>query len=395
MVVKIQPPAANVAECVKYNEEKVSAGEARVIFSSKIDDPSNPMGTFQRYETANIRTEKPSFHMSVNPSETDNMDADKAAEFIRDLMEGLGYGNQPYIIYEHNDNGRKHYHVVSIRVNEEGRHISDKYEHRRCQQLMKDLAPKYGFEIGKGKGEKEKFEFNPYAGFDPQRGNVSEQIEQIAKLAMRYHFTTDKQFQWLLECYGVKLDYIPRADGKMEMWFAGMDPKTHKACTNPIDGKDLKVPDYEKVITHAHWCEGRIKDKEKDRVAGIARACLEYSKSELHYTRMLQKKGIDIHLSRRDDGSIFGATFIDHRTKCCFKASELKGISASEIEAVRFQRWDKDAAPGKDIPDEKEDDKLEILLKAAIDAIAKERERERADEQIMKDAQRHKKTLYG
>ena len=35
------------------------------------------------------------------------------------------------------------------------------------------------------------------------------------------------------------------------------------------------------------------------------------------------------------------------------------------------------------------------IFKPAEDAIAKERERERADEQIMKDAQRHKRTIYG
>ena len=394
MVVKIQPAAASVAICVKYNEEKVSAGEARVIFSSKIDDPSNPMGTFQRYEIANIRTQKPSFHMSVNPSITDNMDADKAAAFIKDLMEGLGYGNQPYIVYEHNDNGRKHYHVVSIRVDENGHRINKQYERVRCQQLMKELAPKYGFEIGKGKGEKESFDFNPYKGFDPQRGEISQQIEKIVRLAMHYHFTTERQFQWLLEGYGVKVDFVLKADGNMEMWYSGLNPKTKNVCTNPINGEDLKVPKYEKVMGHAHWCEGRIKNKEKDRVASIARACLEFSKSELHFQRMLHKKGIDVYLSKTDDGRIFGATFIDHRTKCCFKASELKGITATLMEEIRLGTWEMDCFSDRH-KEEEEDSKLEILLQAAIDAIAKERDRERADEQIMKDAQRHKRTIYG
>ena len=129
-------------------------------------------------------------------------------------------------------------------------------------------------------------------------------------------------------------------------------------------------------------------------MASIALACLEFSKSELHFQRMLHKKGIDVYLSKRDDGSIFGATFIDHRTKCCFKASELKGINASLMEEVRLGTWEMDFTPDKN-KEEEEDSKLEILLQAAIDAIAKERDRERADEQIMKDAQRHKRTIYG
>lgn len=394
MVVKIQPAATQVAVCVQYNEEKVSAGEARVIFSSGIDDPSNPMSTFHRYELANIRTEKPAFHMSVNPSVTDKMDEKKISEFIKDLMEGLGYGKQPYIVYEHNDNGRKHYHVISIRVDENGHRINRQYERVRCLQLMKELAPKYGFEIGKGKGEKEKFDFNPYFGFDPQKGETCLQIEKIVKLAMRYHFTTDKQLQWILEGYGVKLDYRPKAEGKLEMWFAGMDPKTHKVCANFVSSKEVKCPGYDKVVEREHKCEKQVKDREKERVSNIALACLEFSKSELHFQRMLHKKGIDVYLSKRDDGSIFGVTFIDHRTKCCFKSSELKGINASLMEEVRLGTWEMDFTPDKN-KEEEEDSKLEILLQAAIDAIAKERDRERADEQIMKDAQRHKRTIYG
>ena len=64
------------------------------------------------------------------------------------------------------------------------------------------------------------------------------------------------------------------------------------------------------------------------------------------------------------------------------------------MEEVRLGTWEMDFTPDKN-KEEEEDSKLEILLQAAIDAIAKERDRERADEQIMKDAQRHKRTIYG
>jgi len=116
MVVKINPAAPSCGAGVGYNERKVAEGVASVIFSSNIEDIRDPMKTFSRYEKASIRTKNMGFHASVNPSETDNMSDAKVTEFIKDYMKEMGYGDQPYIIYKHEDTGRIHYHIVSVRV---------------------------------------------------------------------------------------------------------------------------------------------------------------------------------------------------------------------------------------------------------------------------------------
>ena len=124
---------------------------ATILYVANVDDPDNPVETLERYERGSLRCEKTSFHMSINPSDTDGMSEEQVVEFAKELMAGLGYGNQPYIIYKHMDTGRVHYHVVSVRVDKEGKKINDSNEKRRCQALMKKLAAKYGFTIGKGK----------------------------------------------------------------------------------------------------------------------------------------------------------------------------------------------------------------------------------------------------
>ena len=43
----------------------------------------------------------------------------------REYMEKLGYGDQPYIIFRHEDNARPHIHIVSLRIDEQGRKIRD------------------------------------------------------------------------------------------------------------------------------------------------------------------------------------------------------------------------------------------------------------------------------
>ena len=148
MVVKIYAPAPSVSSGLKYNERKVAEGKASVISSQKIDNLRNPMANFQRYENGSLRTKNLSFHASVNPSITDKMTDEQVKEFVKEYMQKMGYGDQPYILYKHTDTGRDHYHIVSVRVDENGRKIPDFRERKRSLQVLKELGPKYGFEVG-------------------------------------------------------------------------------------------------------------------------------------------------------------------------------------------------------------------------------------------------------
>ena len=117
MVIVIADAASSVSVTVGYNEQKVSEGTASVAYCSNIEDKSDSMKTFQQYENASVRTEKLSFHASINPAPGEKLDKDKMIEFVKEYMEGMGYGDQPYILYKHNDIDREHYHIVSVRVN--------------------------------------------------------------------------------------------------------------------------------------------------------------------------------------------------------------------------------------------------------------------------------------
>ena len=124
MVVKISPPAASCTQSFNYNDFKVENGVATILYMNNIDDPENPLETLVRYENARLRCRKPSFHMSINPSPSDKMTDEKLVSFARELMAGLGYGAQPVIIFRHNDIEREHYHVVSVRVDADGKKIN-------------------------------------------------------------------------------------------------------------------------------------------------------------------------------------------------------------------------------------------------------------------------------
>lgn len=360
MVVKINAPVAHCSISIRYNESKVEAGEASVLFTMNIPNPSNPMATFEEYEKGSLRCEKMSFHASIDPSVDDKMSDKDIEEFAKKLMEKLGYGDQPYIVYKHSDIDRVHYHIVSVRVDKEGRKINDSNERKRCHQILKDLAAEFGYKVGKGQNKDSRAEeFGVYKGFTPKAGNYSSQIEMLVSHAMRYHFTTEPQFRMLMNTLNVDFDYKKRG-GKEYLVFYGLDPKSGRRCTGGISGKKLAVPSVEEIRKHTQDCKEEALKKEKGRVGSIVRSLLPHSLSEAHFRRMLEKTGISVHFSKTEDGRIFGATFIDHTAKCCFKASELHKITAAMFEEQRLAQW-----PG----DEKEKADAFSTLSAAADAV--------------------------
>jgi len=387
MVVKINAPTPHCSTTLQYNERKVEEGKAAVVYSQGLDNPDKPLETFERYERGSRRCEKMSFHMSVNPSMTDGMTEDQVVAFTKELMEGLGYEDQPFIIYRHNDINREHYHIVSVRVDKDGRKISDKYEHRHCQELMKELAQKYGFSVGKGekqeKEEKKNSEKVNYQRFDPEKGDYMKQIEELVEQAMKYHFTTGEQFKMLMRQFGVDVDY-QMVKRQAMMTFAGINPKNGHRCTAPIPAKDLKVPSVDEIRQHIEDAKKEKRNKEKQRTANLVRIALKYGKSELHTRRILRKKNIGMVFSRTKEGKIFGVTFIDHQTRCVFKSSELKGISAGQFEEARMTKWPPEDREWKVCEEPKEKSTAEEAADTLVAAMAAERSRRNEDEEIMR-----------
>lgn len=388
MVVKINAPTPHCSTTLQYNERKVEEGKAAVVYSQGLDNPDKPLESFERYERGSRRCEKMSFHMSVNPSRTDGMTEDQVVAFTKELMEGLGYGDQPFIIYRHNDINREHYHIVSVRVDKDGRKISDKYEHRHCQELMKELAQKYGFSVGKGEKQEEdekkkNSEKVNYQRFDPEKGDYMKQIEELVEQAMKYHFTTGEQFKMLMRQFGVDVDY-QMVKRQAMMTFAGINPKNGHRCTAPIPAKDLKVPSVDEIRQHIEDAKKEKRNKEKQRTANLVRIALKYGKSELHTRRILRKKNIGMVFSRTKEGKIFGVTFIDHQTRCVFKSSELNGISAGQFEEARMTKWPPEDREWKVYEEQKEKSTAEEAADTLVAAMAAERSRRNEDEEIMR-----------
>lgn len=159
MIVKITG-GKSIYGVLKYNGLKAEDGKAQILLQNNmLESPDNRfdmglcMRSFAPYLFANRRTEKPVIHISLNPDPKDRITDRELAEMAQRYMQAMGYGNQPYIVFKHTDIDRQHLHVVSIRVDENGKKIKSDFENRRSMEICRRLEQEYGLHVA-GKEER-------------------------------------------------------------------------------------------------------------------------------------------------------------------------------------------------------------------------------------------------
>ena len=97
------------------------------------------MQAFEPYIALNSHVRKPVIHISLNPSPKDILSEEQMTVLAQEFMEKFGYGNQPYIVWLHEDIDRKHMHIVSVRINEKGEKIDHNREAIRAQNICREM----------------------------------------------------------------------------------------------------------------------------------------------------------------------------------------------------------------------------------------------------------------
>ena len=374
MVVKVLQSRGSTSSPLEYNEEKVSEGEAEIIGVFNKGEDKDIYEAFKRLERRNISVKNVSFHMAINPGEGEDMTEGRICSFACDLMQGMGYGNQPFIIYRHHDIERIHYHVLSSRICENGKKVNDYWENKRCENVSKELQQKYGFVYGKTSKLKLGAPVPPRR-FLPRRGEVSEQLTQLFDECIRYHFTSFAQFKNILLSHGVKLHVI---EGKKKTFYLkGIDEKG-KVRTAPLGKNDLNRDLYSIYSTAVH--SGRLTKAqfrpEREHIERAVALALRTSWNQQEFIEALAKHDIDVVLRKGKDGKITDADFISNVNYCAVNIDEMNSLNVDMIENIENNG-------------EKENNAINDLM----DALLSEENQGRSKEKDMKDDLELKKKM--
>lgn len=208
MIIKIHQ-ACSTENALFYNERKVERHYA-TFYQSRNTPEMNPFlghknarhQIFKEIEDRNSRVQKPGLHISVNPTVKDLVrlgDTGIKTE-IGNLMEHLGYGNQPYLVYKHADLERLHFHIVSTRIDcDTGKKISDSYEKEKVQRFIKDLEQKY--QLTKDEPQ-EKLDYR----FSGSSKNLKQNLESLFGQLNKMEFIISKEmYDQALKLFNVEI----------------------------------------------------------------------------------------------------------------------------------------------------------------------------------------------
>ena len=331
MVAKINI-GSNLYGALAYNQEKVDEGLGKILGSNLVFEPADGqfnvaecMNDFMQFVPAHFRTEKPVFHVSLNPHPDDRLTDDQLADIGREYMEKLGYGNQPYLIFKHEDIGREHIHIVSLRVDSEGKKIDGYKEHERSKEITEQLERKYDLHPAEGQKRSEGWELSPV---DISKGDLKKQIASVIKpLASMYHFQSMGEYKAVLSLYNINVEELKgEAKGKpyRGLLYSAMDSEGNKVgnpLKSSIFGKSVGYDGLEKRMEKS---TERIKTKNlKAHTLKVVSEAKQGSQSESEFRSKLRQQGIDVLFRRNDEGCIYGATFIDHTTRTVLNGSRL------------------------------------------------------------------------
>lgn len=325
-----------------YNGEKINEGQGRLLATHKIFDEGTgrldirqAAEDFARYLPEQVRTAKPVVHISLNPHPDDRLTDAELTTIAEEYLARLGYGNQPYAVFKHEDIDRHHLHIVTLAVDEAGRKIGDSFIRRRSKNITRALEQQYGLHPAE---RKRQTQTEPLRAVDATAGDVKRQVGNVLKgISGRYRFQTLGEYRALLSLYNLTVEECRgEVHGREYRGFvySATDGKGGKIGT-PLKASRLgKRYGYE---AFKRWCavsKEQIKERKLgDMTKATAFAALRRTKDRAEFIVLMKAKGVDVVLRETDTGRIYGATFIDHRTGCVVNGSRLgKELSANALQ---------------------------------------------------------------
>ena len=339
MIAKISS-TENLGGALGYNFKKVQHNEAAVLCVNELRKGFD--GTFQMDKVLadmqkaipeQCRTKKTVFHCSLNPHPDEKLSDERLTQIAKEYMEALGYGNQPYIVFKHNDIAREHIHIVSLRVDFDGNKINDKFEGRRSKKITNALEKKYNL-IPSSKVSERTTTETPKVNV--VQGNIKEQVANTVRSAMKhYTFCSLGELNAVLRKYNLAVEEVKteyRGKQYDGLVYVPTDDKGNKVST-PIHASDIG-----RGVGYTAVQNKMLKSKQmvKPLIPTVRRKVSEVMRTSPHteerLRQRLEKQGLQVVIRKNDNGRIYGITFIDDEKGIALNGSRLgKGYAANKF----------------------------------------------------------------
>ena len=337
MIAKISA-TENLGGAIGYNFKKVEKGEASILLAAELYQDKE--GTYTMAEVfadmqalipEKCRTKKMVLHCSLNPHPDEKLSDETLTQIAKEYMEELGYGKQPYIVFKHNDIAREHIHIVSLRVDGEGKKINDRFEKRRSKKITDALERKYNL-IPSSKVSEKAVTETPKV--DTTKGNIKEQVASVVRTVLKhYRFCSLGELNAILSAYNLAVEEVKtefrgkKYDGLV---YVPTDDKGDKVST-PIHASDIgRGVGYTAVQNRMQKSKQAIKPLRSIIRYRVLQAMRTSPQTEKDLRSRLEEQSLRVTIRKSESGRIYGITFIDDKEGVALNGSRLgKGYAAN------------------------------------------------------------------
>lgn len=303
LVFKIMPPAASF-HGVDYNEKKEAQDVARRVHFQNFGYLQERTAItkqefkdyFTKYSARNERVQKKQFHAMLS-CKGNNYSHEQLKDYALQIMQRLGYGDNPLLIYSHHDTHHNHVHIVTSRIAPDGTKIAHDLEGKRANAILTEILQ-----------------------LDP-KATLQKDIKDV----LQYSASSVPQLLLLMEqkgytCKQVGEEVLFYKHGKEQ----GKTPKAQFE-SQLKGGSENRINQIKAVI---HKYQGRYNSQLRQ-----TKETFIYSDGRVQYESPLtaylkEKHGLDFHFFAKGNLPPYGYAIIDHKTKCVYKGSEVMQLAA-------------------------------------------------------------------
>jgi hypothetical protein len=195
---------------LRYHERKVAKGEARLIHSKNFLHPTDRLAypdmqwRFRALNELNPRTKVNMVNVILSFPEGHVPSEDKMAAISDRYMKAMDLGDQPYLVYRHDDTRHPHLHILGNLIDADGKR-AEIYLNvmQRKERVKEELSREFNLiSIKKGREEQERpadVEKLIYG-----KANLGQEMAKIVEVVMKeYNFTCIEEYNAILREYNV------------------------------------------------------------------------------------------------------------------------------------------------------------------------------------------------
>lgn len=347
-MVAIIKTGRSIERILNYNENKVKIGVAKCIGEKNFILGKDEMNTkmklnfFQKQIELNERATRNSVHISLNfdPSEA-ALTSDKLMDIANTYMTKIGFENQPYLVYQHHDAGHPHIHIVSTKIQSDGKRIDMHNIGRNQSETARKEIEKTFQLVMAGNGQiKQNFELKPIEVSKINYGQLETKkaIATVLNAVIpNYKYTSIAELNAVLNLYNVHANQgseNSRVQLNKGLLYQLLD-NNKKPIGVPIKASSFYNKPTLKSLEEKFELNKKTRASDSVRIKNtIDFILLDAKKKTLEVLeKALEKDGISMVFRKNSEGFLYGLTYVDHKTKCVFNGSALgKQYSAKAIQ---------------------------------------------------------------